>query len=144
MSSAWSITLLQIEWEWKCYYCNIMYLYCNVFPPVNETWGNLSALHSTLHKHRLSLCRWLASGLPDYVHVFWRRRGFGEWFAGRVGFYAFTASLLLLTSTKSPTIPRTSLTQWVFPLSARASILSGKKGTSVVHATSTCLLMPSD
>ncbi len=48
---------------------------------------------------------WLASGLPVCGHVFWRRRGFGEWFAGRVGSYAFKASLLLLASLKLPTLP---------------------------------------
>ncbi len=42
-------------------------LYCNVFSLVNETQGNLTTMHSALHP-RPSLI----------VHVFWRRRGFGE------------------------------------------------------------------
>ncbi len=71
---------------------------------MNETWGNLTALHSILHQCHLSSCRWLASGLSVRSHMFWRRRGFGEWFGGRMGSYAFKASLLLLVSLKLSTL----------------------------------------
>ncbi len=81
-------------------------LYCNVFSPVNETWGNLTVLNSVLSQCRVS-CRCLSSGLPVHVHVFWRRRGLGDWFAGRVRSYAFKASLLLLAPQKSATLPLT-------------------------------------
>ncbi len=80
-------------------------LYVNVFSPVNETWSNLTVLHSILYQHRLSSRRWLASGLPERVHVFLRMHGFGEWFAGRVRSYAFKASFLLLALLKLPTLP---------------------------------------
>ncbi len=51
-------------------------LYCNVFSLMIETWGNLTALHSILHKCPLSLSRMLVSGFSEHVHVFWRRHGF--------------------------------------------------------------------
>ncbi len=76
-------------------------LYCNVFSLVNETWGNLTALHSILHQHRVSSCHWLASGLSVWNCV-WRRCCFGEWFAVKVGSYSFKARMLLLASPKSP------------------------------------------
>ncbi len=82
-------------------------LYCNVFSPVNETWGNLTVLNSVLSQCRVSSFRCLSSGLPVHVHVFWRRRGFGDWFAGRMRSYAFKASLLLLAPPKSATLPLT-------------------------------------
>ncbi len=63
------------------------------------------------HQHSLSSCYWLDSGLSVVVRWFWRRRGFGEWFAGRMGSYAFNASLLLLASQKSPTLLFTKTTQ---------------------------------
>ncbi len=44
-------------------------LYCNVFSPVNEIWGNLTALHSIFHQRGLSWCRRLVSGLPECVCV---------------------------------------------------------------------------
>ncbi len=53
-------------------------LYCNVFSAVNETWGNLTALHSILHQRRLSSCRRLVSALMERVHVFWRMHGFAK------------------------------------------------------------------
>ncbi len=53
-------------------------LYCNVFSPVNETWGG-----------NFSWWRWLVSGLPVRVHVLCWRCGFGEWFAWRVISCAF-------------------------------------------------------
>ncbi len=68
------------------YYCNTMHImyYCNIilcncfFSAVNETWGNLTALHLILHQHCLSLYRRLVSSLTEHVHVFWRRRGFAK------------------------------------------------------------------
>ncbi len=92
------IRLLQAEQEWK------VLLLLNAFSPVNETWGNLTTLHSILHECCLSLYHWLASGLSVRIHVFWRRRGFGERVAGKVGSYAFRDCLLLLASPKSPTL----------------------------------------
>ncbi len=71
---------------------------CNVFSSVNETWGNLAVLMLSL------IVSLLASGLLEHSHVFWRRRGFGDWFCWRVGSYAFKASLLLLTPLKSPAL----------------------------------------
>ncbi len=78
-------------------------LYCTVFSPV--TWINLTALHSTLHQRWLSLCRWLVSGLPVCVHVFWRSVALESDYAGRVGSCAFKAILISLASPKSPTLP---------------------------------------
>ncbi len=52
-------------------------LYCNVFSPVNKTWARV------------------ASALPVCVLVLWRC-GFGEWFTGRVGSYAFKAGFVIL------------------------------------------------
>ncbi len=86
------------EWEWK-----VLLLYhalCTVLFSHQWMRRHLTALHSTLHQHSLSSCYWLDSGLSVGGHVFWRRRGFGEWFAGRMGSYAFNASLLLLASQK--------------------------------------------
>ncbi len=69
-------------------------LHCNVFSSVNETWGNQTALTPSLIVSLVSF--WCV------IMCFWRRRGFGEWFAARVGYYAFKAILLLLASLKSP------------------------------------------
>ncbi len=44
-------------------------LYWNVFSAVNETWGNLTALHSIFHQRGLSSCCRLVSGLPEHVCV---------------------------------------------------------------------------
>ncbi len=86
------IARLKTEWEWKVL---LLYYYAlctgNISSAVNETWGNLTALHSTLHQRRLSSYSLLASALPVQVHVFWGRCGFGEWFAGRMGSYVFKA-----------------------------------------------------
>ncbi len=79
-------------------------LYCNVFSAVNETWGNLTALYSTLHQRGLSLCLRLVSALTECVHVFCRRRGFAEGWRGEGGELAFKANLLSLAFTKSPNL----------------------------------------
>ncbi len=68
---------------------------------MNETWGNLTVLMPSLIMSLVSLCSVCARSCVL------RRRGFGEWFAGRVGSYAFKASLLLLASPKSPSLPLT-------------------------------------
>ncbi len=65
-------------------------LYCTVFSPV--TWINLTALHSTLHQRCLSLCRWLASGLPVCSCVL-EERGFGEWLCREGGILCFQSYL---------------------------------------------------
>ncbi len=77
-------------------------LYCKVFSPVNETWGNQTAFLSTLHQHRLSSCHWLTSAARSCVLKeawLWRV------FAGRVRSYVLKAIVLLLASPKSPTLP---------------------------------------
>ncbi len=80
-------------------------LHCNVFSEVNETWGNLTALHSTLHKRRLSSCRRLVSALTECVRVFWGRCSFAEWLWMEGGDLAFKANFLSLAFPKSPTLP---------------------------------------
>ncbi len=64
-------------------------LYCNVFSVVNERWGNLISLHS--------------------IPTFGGGVALESDFAGRVGSYAFKASLLLLAFPKSPAVP---LSEW--------------------------------
>ncbi len=86
-------------------------LYCNVFSVANETWGNLTALHSILHQRRLSSCSRLVSGLPECVRVLWRRRGFAKWLCREGGDLAYKASLLLLAFPKSPTLPLKDLSK---------------------------------
>ncbi len=47
-------------------------LYCNVFSPVNETWGNLTALHSTLHQcHLAFMCFGGGVALESDLHGGW-------------------------------------------------------------------------
>ncbi len=82
----------------------VIVISCALYFSHQWTRRHLTALHSTLHVYRLSSCCWLDSGLSVRGHVFWRRRVFREWFAGRVGSNAFKASLLLLASQKSPTL----------------------------------------
>ncbi len=68
----------------RCYYLMLRSLYCNVLSPVNETWGNLAALHSTLHHRSLSsYCR-LVSALTERVHVFRGGMALQSDYAGRV------------------------------------------------------------
>ncbi len=70
----------------RCYYCNI-------FWPVNETWGNLAALHSILHQRHLSSYHWLA--LTERVRVFLRRRGFADRLCRGGGNLAFKANFVI-------------------------------------------------
>ncbi len=79
----------------------IIVILCTLYCNVSHRWMRPEVIRQ--HWRRLSSCRRLACG-----HVIRRRRGFGQWFAGRVGSYAFKASLLLLTSPKSPTLPLTA------------------------------------
>ncbi len=83
----------------------ILCAYCNVFSLVNETWGNLTALHSILHQHCLSSCRWLAFICLCVFMCFGGDIALKSDFGGRVGSYAIKASLILLASPKSPTLP---------------------------------------
>ncbi len=85
-------------------------LYYNVLSAVNETWGNLTSLHLTLHQRCISLCRWLASGLPVAFMCFGGGVALERDYAGRVGSYDIKSSLLLLASLKLPTLHLTIYT----------------------------------